>query len=162
MLINSSQLKRNWDWYLLQCRMNGAFISTPLCFSSSFNILFACLPPYHCPFFPCLSSYDMSKRSCRHVNPDPRLIGARRSNQGRTNQTVLVISRDQCSLGSWEMCAYICHRAWACIVTWADLWLNWVWTQRLAQYKTDLVWSHLPLLKHKAKISLTCDTMHRD
>lgn len=69
------------------------------------------------PPLPYRSLHDTSVWSCQAVSPHPQLIGAQRSNQGRTNRTVLVISCDQCCLGSGATLARSCHHARAFAVT---------------------------------------------
>lgn len=155
--MSGSWLKRNGDRYLTECRANysvtilvGHLYSLPLtllCWLEHTLSLSSTLP-LSFPSLSHFSLYDTSKWSCRDVSPHPRLIGAQRSNQGRTNRTVLVISCDQCSLGSW--CAGFCHHAWACIVTWADPWLDMSGDTEIGTAQnTDQVWSHWSLLSSK-------------
>lgn len=122
---------------------------SPLLFCSACNTRHSNLPPYLFPLLPCLSLHDMSKWSCGDVSPHALLIGAQRSNQGRTNQTVLVISCDQCSLGNWEMCAYFCNTT---VAAW--------WHEQVSGFSGDReigtgykrpLWSHSSLLPRTYK-----------
>lgn len=176
-LMSGSWLKRNGDQYLTECRVNdsgtilvGHSYSLPLIlliWLQHTPSLSSALPLSY-PSLSHFSLYDTSKWSCRDVSPHPRLIGAQRSNQGRTNRTVLVISCDQCSLGSWEMRAHFCHYAWACIVTWADPWLDVSGETEIGTAKnTDVVWGRWSLLLSKThrknvNISHACDAIHRE
>lgn len=170
-------LKRNGDRYLTECRANysgtilvGHSYSLPLIllFWLEHTLSLSSLLPLSFPSLSHFSLYDTSKWSCRDVSPHPRLIGAQRSNQGRTNRTVLVISCDQCSLGSWEMCACFCHHAWACLVTWADPWLDMSGDTEIGTAQnTDLVRSHWSLLLSKThrkdvNTSQAGDAIHRE